>query len=146
MRSALIAIVLLTGCAVQPTPPTSRDASRPPAAKVPPTDRELSSALESGARGSSDASLVPGFKVLYAVKPRMSAEAIRQNIQGLVTVEIHFASSGEVKRIRVVKSAHELLTAAVLSAVQQWKISPFVDESGKSKEVIATQTFGFKVE
>ncbi|MBA3638409.1 MAG: energy transducer TonB [Chloroflexota bacterium] len=65
-------------------------------------------------------------QVVHEVKPRYTADAMRQRIQGLVEVEAVILADGTVGPVRVVKSLDEELglDEQAVNAVKQWRFRP----------------------
>lgn len=81
-------------------------------------------------RGSAaDEIFKPGGDVLapvlvLRVEPVYPEAARKLHAEGFVVIEAVISGSGVVEEARVVKSAHPLLDAAAVSAVEQWRYRP----------------------
>ncbi|MBC7602505.1 MAG: energy transducer TonB [Ramlibacter sp.] len=97
---------------------------------------EAETALASGQR------LEQPLRMLRGSPPMMPSRAIDRKIEGTVEVEITVAESGSVKSVKVLHSPHELLSAAVVSAVSLWQLAPRIID-GRPTQFTARQKFTF---
>ena len=81
-------------------------------------------------------------KVVHMVRPKYPEVAKAAGIQGDVVLEAVIGKQGEIRKLRVVKSASPLLAAAAVEAVQQWRYVPF-RLNGYAVEVETTITVHF---
>ena len=82
--------------------------------------------------------------VIEKVNPKYPEEARKEKIMGLVTVETVINEDGTVGDLRVLDSAHELLSAAAVEAVEQWKFEPALCD-GKPVGVYYNLTVAFRL-
>jgi TonB family protein len=87
---------------------------------------------------------VQASKILSKVDPEYPQEAKDQRVQGDVMLQVTVSKEGNVSDARVLRG-HDLLNAAALNAVKQWKYSPTY-LNGDPVPVIATVTISFKLE
>jgi TonB family protein len=80
-------------------------------------------------------------KKIKEVKPVYPAEALKNRIQGVVTLNVETDIYGRVQLAEVI-SGNPLLNDAALTAVKQWVYEPYV-ENGKAKPVVFTVTVTF---
>ncbi len=66
---------------------------------------------------------IPESQIVRKVDPEYPANAIRNRIQGAVTLSVAIAMDGHIEQVRVV-SGHPLLRRAAQQAVQQWIYRP----------------------
>jgi TonB family protein len=83
---------------------------------------------------------INGPSVLKKVNPAYTAEAMRNKITGLATVEAVVQADGTVGQVRIVKSLDKTygLDEAALAAAKQWLFIPAVDRDGKKVPVLVT--------
>ena len=115
---------------------TSKEVSAREADSVLAERVEAETVLSSGLRPAQPPRMLRGSP------PTMPSEAIDRGIEGTVEVEITVAESGSVKSVRVLRSPHELLSAAVVSAVSLWQLAPRVLD-GRPTQFTARQQFIF---
>jgi TonB family protein len=63
-------------------------------------------------------------KVVHLVRPKYPEAAKAAAKKGEVVLEAVVGKKGEIRRLRVVRSADPLLTEAAVGAVQQWRYAP----------------------
>jgi serine/threonine-protein kinase len=78
-------------------------------------------------------SSVTGPRKLFAPAAEYPKAAERLRLVGSVTVEMTVNEKGETEDVRVVQSAGEILDAAVVSAVRQWRYEPATKNGVKVK-------------
>lgn len=77
--------------------------------------------------------------------PVYPPEAVQQQLEGLVTLSVTIAASGEVTKVTVAESCgHEVLDQAALDAVCQWQFSP-ATQGGKPVEWTARLPIRFRL-
>ena len=86
-------------------------------------------ARESSAPTYAHAGSAP--KVLYKPRPQYTAEAIKQHIEGTVSVRLRVSSSGTVQVLGVTRDLGYGLGEAAVRAVQGTRFSPATDASGR---------------
>jgi len=80
------------------------------------------------------------------VLPVYPAEAIAENIQGVVEVGVGITDEGRVIKVRVPPGLHPLLRKAAVAAVKQWQFKTFVNKLGPREYNIFRLTFNFIIE
>jgi TonB family protein len=80
-------------------------------------------------------------KKIKEVKTVYPAEALKNRIQGVVTLNVETDIYSRVQLAEVI-SGNPLLNDAALTAVKQWVYEPYV-ENGKTKPVVFTVTVTF---
>jgi len=83
-------------------------------------------------------------RVLESVFPKYPVKARANEIEGVVIVEITINTDGNVARVRVLQSPDDLLSAASIEAVEQWRFAPMT-RNGKPVELKVIQEFPFKL-
>ena len=83
-------------------------------------------------------------RLVRSVAPVMPADAIAREIVGNVTVELLVEADGRVSRVRVLSSPHDLLSRAVVQAMEQWIFTPLVRD-GSPIRFTVRQTYAFRV-
>ena len=68
--------------------------------------------------------------LLLRVNPEYPQEALDKWIKGTVTLDTEIGTDGNVKDVKVIRSAHPLLDKVAMDAVKQWKYSPFQVKGG----------------
>jgi len=142
----LIAILLLiAGCAsgTPPYAPTySVDASKSNEDVLKANrDKTFIEQLNLGARKPVNLDAAP--KLVRFVFPKPPTEAPNKNIAGQVEVRIAVDEDGNVTKVDIVKTAHNLLSEAVAAAAMQWKFSP-ATAGGVPTTFTVRQTYTFK--
>ncbi|MGH9668817.1 MAG: energy transducer TonB [Terriglobales bacterium] len=110
---------------VGPVLPAPTDAALPPTAPV-----------------SRPVSIVTEGNVTYKVLPVYPPIAKQIGAQGPVVLRAAISKDGMVESLRVVSSAHPLLSEAALDAVRQWRFRPYL-LNGFAVEVEAQITVNF---
>lgn len=98
-------------------------------------------ATESRMLGSGAPPAQP-MRLLKGGPPSMPPEAIDRKIEGTVHVELQFDESGGVEDIKILSTPHEVLSAAVIAAVSNWRIERRVQD-GKPTKLRTRQMFTF---
>jgi hypothetical protein len=80
------------------------------------------------------------------VLPAYPAEAVAQNIQGLVETAVGINEDRQVIKVRVPPGLDPLLRRAAVAAVKQWKFGQFVDKWQPGEYCIFRLTFHFIIE
>ena len=62
--------------------------------------------------------------VTKLVKPTYPEDALKAGIQGQVLAFVWFNKDGKLVEAKILRSPHELLSDAVLSALKSWRIAP----------------------
>lgn len=83
-------------------------------------------------------------RVLTSVFPKYPVKARANEIEGDVIVEITINTDGKVGTVRVLQSPDDLLSAASIEAVEQWRFAPMT-RNGKPVELKVIQKFPFKL-
>jgi TonB family protein len=83
-------------------------------------------------------------KKIKEVKPVYPETALKNKVQGLVTLHVETDTNGRV-RVAEVISGHPLLNDAALTAVRQWVYEPYI-VNGKAKAVAFTVTVTFMLQ
>lgn len=104
------------------------------AAVIPPT----AWAQEPGRRISEDEAKK---SIASKVNPAYPPMARRMRLGGKVEVDAYVDRAGRVEKVQVI-SGNALLTSATVSAVKQWRFTPFTAD-GKTVNAITRLTFGF---
>jgi TonB family protein len=81
--------------------------------------------------GPSAAPVHSGPKVIFKPKPEYTAEAIRQHIEGVVSVRLRVSSSGAVQVLGVTSDLGYGLGQSAIRAVQATRFQPATDASGR---------------
>ncbi len=119
---------------VLPPPPPP-----PPARKK--IKKEIAEFEEGAVRAVGD---VKPPKLLKKVDPVYPEEARKEGIEGVVLVSVRADKEGNIEKIKILKSPHELLTEAAVEALKQWKYEPIFIK-GKPMPIIFTVTMTFKL-
>ena len=138
-------LLLLDGCAsgTPPYAPTySVDASKPNE-DVLKSNRDKSFIEQLNLTSRKPANLDAAPKLVHFVFPKAPTEAPNKNIAGQVEVRIVVDENGNVTKVDIVKTAHDLLSAAVITAAMQWKFLP-VTAGGAPTTFTVRQTYVFK--
>lgn len=80
------------------------------------------------------------------VLPAYPAEAIAQNIQGVVEVGVGVNDDGQVFKVRVPRTLDPRLRKAAVAAVKQWEFRPRTNKLGTGEYCIFRLTFNFVIE
>lgn len=99
----------------------------------------LAERVAAEARLPSGEPVSPPIRLLEGAPPQTPPSAAANRIQGDVDVLIDFTAQGTVGRVTVVRSAHEILSRAVVQAVERWRIEP-------REAFTARQSFSFRLE
>lgn len=83
-------------------------------------------------------------KLIKKVDPIYPEEARKEGISGEVLLSVRSNEQGNIVRVKIVKSPHELLSKASVEAVKQWKYEPMLIK-GKPMPIIFTVTMNFKL-
>jgi TonB family protein len=100
-------------------------------------------AQETGSQGPIATSTAPAILV-HPVKPKYPKEARKNDVEGLVTLEIVVASDGDLKSLKVLSGDSTLALAAV-DAVLKWRFQP-ATFNGRSVEGTTTIAVNFTLE
>jgi TonB family protein len=147
LRVALSALLWLAGCASPP--------HKPPAQKTAGSQASLRPPIKSGAVTSHDQRepTAPGSRMIVGTGPPEGCKLIRyvraaypeelkkKRIQGIVSLRVTIAKTGEIRQIDVLKG-DPLLVPAALAAVRQWRYSPCLLNS-QPIEVITNELIQF---
>lgn len=82
-------------------------------------------------------------KPIETVNPKYPEEARKNKISGLVVVEAMVYLDGTCKVVKVHETPDEILSAAAIEAVEQWRWEPGLDPSGKPVQITITLTIKF---
>jgi periplasmic protein TonB len=104
---------------------------------------------EGPSAGDSTRLFVPGGDVteprlLYRVEPSYSEIARKLRLEGVVVLQAIISADGRIEEVRVVKSAHALLDADAVAAVEQWRYRP-ATLKGRPVRVSLTVTVEFRL-
>ncbi len=99
--------------------------------------------------GNSTRLFVPGGDVteprlLYRVEPAYSEIARKLRLEGVAVLQAIISAEGSVEEVRVVKSAHALLDAEAVRAVERWRYRP-ATLKGRPVRVYLTVTVEFRL-
>jgi periplasmic protein TonB len=104
---------------------------------------------EGPSAGDSTRLFVPGGDVteprlLYRVEPSYSEIARKLRLEGVVVLQAIISANGRTEEVRVVQSAHALLDADAVRAVEQWRYRP-ATLKGRPVRVSLTVTVEFRL-
>jgi len=117
----------------------------PPPPPPPPARKKLKKELADFEKGALKAKGdVKPPKLIKKVDPVYPEEARKQGISGQVFLSVRSDEQGNIVRVKIVKSPHELLSQASVEAVKQWKYEPMLIK-GKPIPIIFTVTMTFKL-
>jgi protein TonB len=99
--------------------------------------------------GDSTRLFVPGGEVteprlLFRVEPSYSEIARKLRLEGIAVLQAIISAAGSVEEVRVVKSAHALLDADAVRAVERWRYRP-ATLKGRPVRVSLTVTVEFRL-
>jgi protein TonB len=99
--------------------------------------------------GDSERPFVPGGDVteprlLYRVEPSYPEIARKLRLEGVAVLQAIISADGRVEEVRVVKSAHALLDAEAVGAVERWRYRP-ATLKGRPVRVYLTVTVEFRL-
>jgi TonB family protein len=80
------------------------------------------------------------------VLPTYPAEALEQNVQGVVEVGVGIDDDGQVIKVRVPPGLDASLRKATVVAVKQWRFRPRANKLGAGEYGIFRLTFNFVIE
>jgi TonB family protein len=80
------------------------------------------------------------------VLPTYPAEAVAQNIQGVVEIGVGVNDDGQVIKVRVPPTLDPRLRRAAVAAARQWEFRPRASKLGTSEYCIFRLTFNFIIE
>ncbi len=83
-------------------------------------------------------------KLIKKVMPIYPKKCKEKGIEGTVILETTLDKKGNIKKIKVLKSAHPELDESAIEAVKQWRYEPYIVD-GKPRSVIFTITITFKI-
>jgi periplasmic protein TonB len=81
--------------------------------------------------------------LLHRVEPDYPEEAVRQQIQGPVELDVRTGRDGAVREVKLL-SGQRLLADAAMAAVKQWRFAPPVVE-GQAVEIETKVTLHFRL-
>ena len=81
--------------------------------------------------------------LLHRVEPGYPEEALQQQIQGPVVLDVRISRDGEVQNVKVISGQH-LLADAAISAVKMWRFNPRTVK-GQATEMETTVTLNFRL-
>jgi TonB family protein len=81
--------------------------------------------------------------VLHRVEPHYPEEALRQQIQGPVALQVRIGQDASIQEVKVV-SGPPLLAEAAIAAVKQWQFRPHI-VNGRPVEMEITVTLNFRL-
>jgi protein TonB len=84
-------------------------------------------------------------QLLKRVDPEYPPLAVKARIQGIVILEATVGEDGEVKEVRLLRSANPLLDRAAEIALREWRYSP-LDLNGYHVPFVLTVTLSFFLE
>ena len=82
--------------------------------------------------------------LIHRVDPAYPDSARRIGLQGTVILEAIISATGEVEDVRVLRSAHPLLDASAVAAVERWRYRP-ATLNGRAVRVYLTVTAAFRL-
>lgn len=94
--------------------------------------------------GIKEVNLLQAPKSIHQVNPAYPEECRRQEIEGLVVLQVSMDKKGNVSNLKVLKKVHPLLDKAALDAIGQWKFEPVL-LNGKPVPVIFNMTVNFRL-
>lgn len=83
---------------------------------------------------------------IEAVNPKYPEKARKQQLSGLVILEVLVHTDGTCKVLKVARSPDQILSDAATEAVKQWKFEPGLDPQGKPVNMEMTLTIKFELE
>jgi TonB family protein len=86
---------------------------------------------------------VAAGSLLHRVEPDYPEEALQQQIQGAVVLEVHTRRDGTIQEVKLL-SGPRLLADAAIAAVKQWRFKPRMVQ-GQPAEMQTTVTLNFKL-
>jgi protein TonB len=115
----------------------------------PPSGLSGSDGREGPSAGDSTRLFVPGGDVteprlLHRVEPSYSEIARKLRLEGVVVLQAIISAAGSVEEVRVVHSAHALLDADAVRAVERWRYRPAALK-GRPVRVSLTVTVEFQL-
>ena len=117
----------------------------PPPPPPPPARKKLKKELAEFEKGAVRAvGDIKPPKLIKKVNPIFPEEARKKGISGVVILSVRADEQGNIVRVKIVKSPHELLSKAAAEAVKQWKYEPMLIK-GKPMPIIFTVTMTFKL-
>ena len=122
-----------------------KDKVLPPPPPPPPARKKLKKELAEFEKGAVRAvGDIKPPKLIKKVNPIFPEEARKKGISGVVILSVRADEQGNIVRVKIVKSPHELLSKAAAEAVKQWKYEPMLIK-GKPMPIIFTVTMTFKL-
>jgi len=92
-------------------------------------------------KAGEDGTTIP--KPIETVNPKYPEEARKNQISGLVNVEVLVDLDGTCKVVKIHNSPDDLLSEAASEAVEQWKFAPGLDPQGKPTRMKLMLTIKF---
>ena len=65
-------------------------------------------------------------RLVHRVDPRYPPQAVQQNLEGTVVMDVIVDKKGGISHLEVVKGAHPILDEAARNAVELWKYEPYL--------------------
>ncbi len=122
-----------------------KDKVLPPPPPPPPARKKIKKEIAEFEKGAviAEGDVKPP-KLLKKVDPIYPEEAAKQGIEGVVLVSVRADKEGNIEKVKILKSPHELLSKAAIEALKQWKYKPMFIK-GKPMAIIFTVTMTFKL-
>jgi len=98
-----------------------------------------------GKVGASGAGTIRGPKLIYSIRPTLSAEARAAGLKGPAILMGIIAEDGSVRDVKVLKGVEGLDDIAI-AAFSRWRYEPAVDQNGKPMQVQVVIALVFKDE
>jgi len=73
-------------------------------------------------------------QLIHRVDPRYPPEAVQQNLEGTVVMDVVVDTKGNITHLEIAKGAHPVLDEAARNAVELWKYKPY-KEKGKLRPI-----------
>lgn len=149
--SALLLSFVLAGCTMPRKPPTDDEMLAPSAGPVghPPTIavEQAAPPMVSVAPAPPPAPAAVVLPVpLRRPAPVFPAALTERGIDGTVVASFFIDTRGVPETVRILRSPHPLLDAAVVEAVRQWRYEPARDAQGRAVRHLVQVPFRFRLE
>ncbi|MBB1599104.1 energy transducer TonB [Variovorax sp. UMC13] len=148
--SALLLSIVLAGCTMPRKPPTDDEMLPPSAGPVahPPTIavEQAAPPMVSVAPAPPAPAAVVLPVPLRRPAPVFPAALAERGIDGTVVASFFVDTLGVPETVRILRSPHPLLDAAVVEAVRQWRYEPARDAQGRAVRHLVQVPFRFRLE
>lgn len=149
--SALLLSIVLAGCTMPRKPPADDDAPTPSAGPIahPPTIAVEQAAppvvsVAPAPPRAQEAVVLP--VPLRRPAPVFPAALTESGIDGTVVASFFIDTQGVPETVRILRSPHPLLDAAVVAAVREWRYEPARDAQGRAVRHQVQVPFRFRLE